>query len=93
MFERNFDMTKAPALLAAALLGLGVLAQPHSAKAQPSDYPPNPVAWIVAQGFSGSSGIAWPGPPWAWPILPPKYGCYSFRQYRQGAWRRVEICE
>ncbi len=86
-------MTNAPILLAAALLGLGALAEPRAAEAQPSNYPPKRVAWIVAPGFFDSSGYPWPGPPWASPILPPKYGCYDFRQYMRGAWRRVEVCE
>ncbi len=86
-------MTKAPILLAAALLGLGALAEPRAAEAQPSNYPPKRVAWIVAPGFSDSSGYPWAGPPWGWLILPPKRGCYDFRQYLKGAWRRVEICE
>jgi hypothetical protein len=86
-------MTKAAASLAAALLGLNVLSQSCSAEAQPSAYPPNPVAWIVAQGLSGYSGYPWPGPPWAWPIPAPRLGCYDFRQRLAGAWRRVEVCE
>ena len=56
-------MTKAAASLAAALVALGVLCPPSAAKAQPFAYPPNPVAWIVAPGYSGFSGIPWPGPP------------------------------
>jgi hypothetical protein len=87
-------MTKAPVLLAAALLGLGALSQPSSAAGtRPVNGPPERVAWIVAQGYSTSSGNLWPGPPWAWPLLPPRFGCYDFRQYRRGAWRWVEICE
>ncbi len=86
-------MAKAPVSLAAALLGLGALAQPGSAQSRASGYPPKPVAWIVAQGFSDSSGYPWPGPPWGSPILQPKYGCYDFQQYVRGAWRRVEVCE
>jgi len=87
-------MTKGEACLGAALLALGALSQPGSAEAQqPAAYPPQPVAWIVAQGFSGYSGIPWPGPPVASPIPPPKLGCYDFRQHLKGAWRRVEVCE
>jgi len=86
-------MTKAQAWLGAVLIALAALSQSSSAEAQPSAYPPEPVAWIVAQGFSGYSGIPWPGPPVAWPILPPRLGCYDFSQHLKGAWRRVEVCE
>ena len=86
-------MTKRAALLASALLALGALLQPFSAEAQPSVYPPQRVAWIVAEGYSGYSGIPWPGPPWSWPIPAPRHGCYDFRQHLSGAWRRVEVCQ
>ncbi len=85
-------MTKAAASLAVALL-LGALFQACSAGAQSSAYPPKRVAWIVGQGFSGYRGYPWAGPPWDWPIPTPKHGCYAFRQYLAGAWRRVEECE
>ena len=87
-------MTKAPVLLAAAALGLAALSQPGSAgETWPVSGPPAHAAWVVAQGFSDSSGNPWPGPPWAWPFLPPKLGCYEFRQHVRGAWRLVEICQ
>ncbi len=86
-------MTKASASLAGALLALAVLSQPCVAGSVPYPYPPNPVAWTVAQGFSGYSGTPWPGPPWAWPIRAPRLGCYVFRQHLKGAWRAVEVCE
>jgi hypothetical protein len=86
-------MRKVAVSIAAALLALGVLSAPRAAHAQPYDYPPRHVAWVVAEGFSGESGIPWPGPPWAVPFLPPKLGCYTFRQRLKGAWRQVEVCE
>jgi len=83
-------MAKAKALLAAAVLALGAVSLWGAAEARP--YPPNPVAWVVAEGYSGFSGIAWPGPPWASPIRPPSYGCYLTRAHVKGAWREVEVC-
>jgi hypothetical protein len=83
-------MTKAKPSLAAAVLAL--LAQPGAAWAWSPTYPPNPVAWVVAQGYSGFSGIPWPGPPWAWPIRTPSYGCYLTRARVKDAWRDVEVC-
>jgi hypothetical protein len=78
--------------VAAALVALGLLSESCFAQTQPA-YPPDRAAWIVAQGYSDSSGNPWPGPPWSWPLETPKYGCYAFRQHRKGAWRRVVICE
>ena len=86
-------MTNRAGWLAAASLALGALCQSGAAEAQPSAYPPQPVAWIVGQGYSGYSGIPWPGPPWDWPLPTPRHGCYDFRQHLKGAWRRVEVCE
>ncbi len=86
-------MTKATALLAAALLSLGVFSPPGAAKAQTFGYPPNPVAWIVGPGHFGISGIPWPGPPFAWPILKPAYGCYFTRARIKSAWQRIEVCD
>jgi hypothetical protein len=86
-------MTKAPAsFAAAAVLALGVLSQPTAAKAQPLAYPPERVDWMVGPGFSGFSGYPWPGPPFAWPVLKPTYGCYFTRARLKNAWRRVEVC-
>ena len=86
-------MTKASASLAAALLALAALSQPCAAEPAPYPYPPNPVAWTVAPGFSGYSGTPVAGPPWGWPIRAPRFGCYVFRQHLKGAWRPVEVCE
>lgn len=86
-------MTKALASLAAALFALVALSQSCAAGSVPYPYPPYPVAWTVAQGFSGYSGTPVPGPPWATPIRAPRYGCYVFRQHLKGAWRPVEVCE
>ena len=86
-------MTKAAASLAVTLLALDALSQPCSAEAQPFAYPPKRVAWIVGQRLFNYNGDPWPGPPWAWPILTPRYGCYVFHQHLAGAWRRVEECE
>jgi len=83
-------MIKAAPSLAAAVLALGVLSQPSAAEAQP--YPPEPVAWMVGPGYFGFSGIPWPGPPFAWPVLRPTYGCYFTTARLKGAWRRVEVC-
>lgn len=85
-------MTKGAWLVAA--LALGVLSPPNSAVAEPFAYPPQPVAWIVAPGYSGFSGIPWPGPPFAWPIRAPAYGCYVSRSRLRlkGAWRQIEVC-
>jgi hypothetical protein len=85
-------MTKAKALLAAAVLGLGLLCQQAATEAQPLTYPPDPVAWVVAEGYSGFSGIPWPGPPFASPIQTPSLGCYLTRAHVKGAWREVEVC-
>ncbi len=80
-------MKKASVWLTAA-----VLAQPAAAWAQTFAYPPHPVAWIVGPGYSGFSGIPWPGPPFAWPIRTPSYGCYVTRARVKNAWRQVEVC-
>jgi hypothetical protein len=86
-------MTKAT-WFAAGILALGVFSAPGSGRAQPFAYPPNPVAWVAAQGYSGFSGIPWPGPPWSWPIQRPSYGCYVSRTRLklQGAFRLIEVC-
>jgi hypothetical protein len=80
--------------LAAAVLTLALLSQPGSGRAQSFAYPPNPVAWVVGPGYSGFSGIPWPGPPFAWPIRTPAYGCYVSRTRLklQGAFRLIEVC-
>jgi hypothetical protein len=80
-------MTKAAASLAVVLV-LGVL--PSVAEAQP--YPPERVAWMVGPGYFGFSGIPWPGPPFAWPVLRPNLGCYFTQARLKGAWRQVEVC-
>jgi hypothetical protein len=85
-------MTKAKGWLTAAVLALGVVAQAGAGWAQPAAYPPNPVDWVVAPGYSGFSGIPWPGPPFAWPIRTPVYGCYLTRAHVKDAWREVEVC-
>jgi hypothetical protein len=86
-------MTKAASSLAlVALFGLGALVQPNPVKAQPYGYPPERVEWIVGQGYFGFSGIPWPGPPFASPILRPTYGCYFTRARLGNAWREVEVC-
>lgn len=86
-------MTKAAASFVAAL-ALGALFPPSSVRAEPFTYPPYPVAWIVGPGYFGFSGYPWPGPPFAWPIRAPSYGCYVSRTRLRlkGAWRRVEVC-
>jgi hypothetical protein len=75
------------------VLGMGMLSLP-GAVAQPFAYPPNPVAWVVAPGYSGFSGYPWPGPPFARPIQSPAYGCYVSRSrlWLKGAWREIEVC-
>lgn len=83
-------MTKTAASLAVVVLALGVLSS--EAEAQPSAYPPEPVAWMVGPGYFGFSGIPWPGPPFAWPALKPTLGCYFTQARLKGAWRRVEVC-
>jgi hypothetical protein len=83
---------KAAAWLPAAILAVGVLSQPSAAEAQPLAYPPERVAWMVGPGYFGFSGIPWPGPPFAWPVPTPTYGCYVTRARLKGAWRRVEVC-
>jgi hypothetical protein len=83
-------MTKTAASLAVAVLALGVL--PSEAGAQPLAYPPEPVAWMVGPGYFGFSGIPWPGPPFAWPVLRPTLGCYFTQARLKGAWRQVEVC-
>jgi hypothetical protein len=87
-------MTKvAASLAAAAFFGLGVLAQPGAANAQPyGGYPPERVEWKVGPGFFGFSGLPWPGPPFASPDLTPTLGCYFTRARLQNAWREVEVC-
>jgi hypothetical protein len=86
-------MTKAAASLSVvAVLALGVLSLPSAVKAQPLVYPPERVEWMVGPGFFGFSGYPWPGPPFAWPVLRPTYGCYFTRARLQNAWRRVEVC-
>ena len=47
---------------------------------------------MVGPGFFGFSGYPWPGPPFAWPIPKPAYGCYFTRARLENAWRRVEVC-
>ncbi len=86
-------MTKSAASLA-AVLALGVLSGPSAAVAEPFAYPPNPVAWIVGPSYFGVSGIPWPGPPFAWPIRTPSYGCYVSRTRLKlkGAFRLIEVC-
>ena len=81
-------MTKTATSLAAAVLALGVL----STKAEAQPYPPEPVAWMVGPGYFGFSGVPWPGPPFAWPVLKPTLGCYFTQSRLKGAWRRVEVC-
>ena len=83
-------MIKTAPSLAAAVFALSVLSQPSAGEAQP--YPPEPVAWMVGPGYSGFSGIPWPGPPFAWPVLRPTFGCYFTEARIQGVWRRVEVC-
>jgi hypothetical protein len=85
-------MPKAVASFAGAILVLGCLCQPRAAEAQPFGYPPNPVAWIVAEGFFGFSGYPWAAPPAASPIRAPAYGCYFTVARIKNAWRRVEVC-
>ena len=85
-------MIKAPTSLVAAVLMLGVLSRPSAAEAQPSTYPPEPVAWMVGPGYFGFSGHPWAGPPFAWPVRTPTYGCYFTSARLKGAWRRVEVC-
>ena len=75
-----------------AVLATGALCPPSLAVAEPFAYPPKPVAWVVGPGYSGFSGIPWPGPPFAWPIRTPSYGCYVSRVDLKGAWRQVEVC-
>jgi len=84
-------VTKYAALLV-AVLATGALCPPSLAVAEPFTYPPNPVAWVVGPGYSGFSGIPWPGPPFAWPIRTPSYGCYVSHVDLKGAWRQVEVC-
>jgi hypothetical protein len=84
-------MNKAPAsVVGAAVLALGVLSQPSAAQAQ--SYPPHRIDWLVGPGYFGFSGHPWPGPPFAWPILKPTYGCYFTRARLKNAWRQVEVC-
>ncbi|MGH6799015.1 MAG: hypothetical protein ACREDI_11615 [Roseiarcus sp.] len=86
-------MTKAQgSLAAAAVFAVGVLSQPSAAKAQPIAYPPERVEWMVGPGYFGFSGFPWPGPPFAWPIRTPFYGCYFTRARLKNAWREVEVC-
>ena len=86
-------MTKGAASLV-AIFALGVFSAPSEALAEPFAYPPQPVAWIVSPGYFGFSGIPWPGPPFAWPIPAPAYGCYISRTRLRlkGAWREIEVC-
>ena len=92
MIEESLHVTKAAASLAAAVLALGVLSQASVAEAQSFAYPPDPAAWLVGPGYFGFSGYPWPGPPFAWPVPTPTYGCYVTRARLKGAWRRVEVC-
>jgi hypothetical protein len=85
-------MTTATASLAAAILALDLLSQPSAAEAEPFAYPPQPVAWIVGPGHFTYSGYPWPGPPFAWQIPRPAYGCYFTRARLKGTWREVEVC-
>ena len=82
----------AVSLAAAAIVGLGLLAQPGAAQAQRYTYPHERVGWMVGPGFFGFSGYPWSGPPFAWPIPKPAYGCYFTRARLENAWRRVEVC-
>jgi hypothetical protein len=74
------------------VLALGAFSPPTAAEA--FAYPPEPVSWTVAPGYFGFSGYPWPGPPFAWPILAPAYGCYISRTRLRlkGAWREIEVC-
>jgi hypothetical protein len=85
-------MTKAKPSVAAAIFALCLLAQAGAAWAWSPTYPPNPVAWVVAEGYFGFSGIPWPGPPFAWAIRTPSYGCYLTRAHVKDVWREVEVC-
>lgn len=78
--------------LVAAVLAIGVLTAAGAAEAQPSAYPPWPVAWMVGSGYFGFSGYPWPGPPFAWPVRTPAYGCYFTHARLNDALRRVEVC-
>jgi hypothetical protein len=91
--EECLRVTKSAASLA-TVLALGVFSPPSAAVAEPYVYQDRPVAWIVAQGYSGFSGYPWPGPPFASPIAAPAYGCYVSRTRLRlkGAWRDVEVC-
>jgi hypothetical protein len=91
VIEESLHVTKSTASLV-ALLATGVLSPPIAAVAEPFAYPPKPVAWVVGPGYFGFSGIPWPGPPFAWPIRTPSYGCYVSRVDLKGARRRVEVC-
>ena len=92
--EGYLGMIKAAAsLMGAAVLALGVLAEPSGAEAQIYAYPHEGGGWTVAQGFFGFSGYPYPGPPFATPLLKPTYGCYFTRARLENAWRQVEVCE
>ena len=86
-------MTKAAASLG-AVLALGMVSPPSAAVAEPFSYPPQPVAWVVGPGYFGFSGYPWPGPPFAWPIQKPAYGCYvsHTRLKLKGVFREIEVC-
>lgn len=91
---RDSDMTKAAIRLAAAVLALAGLGQAgFAAGTEPVAGPPARTAWTVAEGYSGYSGIDWPGPGWSWPLPTPKRGCYAFDQRLNGALRKVVVCE
>jgi hypothetical protein len=77
-----------------AVLALGILSPPSEAWAEPFAYPPKPVAWLVGPGYFGFSGYPWSGPPFAWPVRGPDYGCYVSRTrlHLKGAWRQIEVC-
>ncbi len=91
--EKFFGMAQAAAsVVGAAVLALGILIQPGAASAQPYEYPPGRVDWKVGPGYFGFSGYPWPGPPFAWPDLKPRYGCYFTRARLENAWREVEVC-
>jgi hypothetical protein len=88
--DGDLDMGKAAVSLAAAIAGLGVLFLASPSEAQL--YNSHRSAWMVAPGYFGFSSYPWAGPPFAWPILRPTYGCYFTRARLQNAWRLVEVC-
>jgi hypothetical protein len=75
------------ATLAAAILALSLA--PTAARADWITN--NPLAWL-AGGVDDFINGPMDGPPWAVPVLPPRYGCYFTRTRLNGAWRREEVC-